>query len=579
MPLAVLWSRSLKFDAADAAWPDRDRFVLSTSSATPLLYALVHLSGYPGMDHTALAHCGELDAVAARTATFGRHPAIEATAAPGGQTIGFAVGLALAERALALRFGKSLVDHRVWAVVDAAELTQGVTQEAAALAGQLRLDRLVLLVDAGAPEAEDARARFLTVGWAVKPVASDRPEDIEAALSFAQRSRKPTLLWCAPSPELRHQAGHATPNALEAWRRVGSRGSVARRGWLKRIARHPLRSEFERVQAGRLPESLHDTLAALRQQLRVAPKPHAPAAIASELVDRLITSMPELLLGNGGHTRSIGKAGTATGAASPCISRTIGCQNRPQAMAACAVGIALHGGAIPMMSTELLGVLDQLPALRLAAMHRRRSVHLAFDPGFEGWAASGNPAEVLPWLRAIPNFQVFRPGCAIEALECFELALRRADGPSLLVLSRTVTPPLRGDQGENRCARGGYVLAEAEGARRATLIASGPGLATALQARASLAADGIAVAVVSLPCWGLFAAQDDAFRRSVLGTVPRFGLEAAGRAGWDRWLNEAGAFIGCSDPDADGPGEALRHRYGLTPELIAQTVRRRLAQG
>jgi transketolase len=578
MTLAVLWSRTHKFDAADAAWPDRDRFVLSCANATPLLYALLHLSAHPGMEQETLDHCGELDAVAARTATFGRHPAIEATAAPAGQAIAIAVGMALAERTLASRFGKSLVDHRVWAVADAAELTQGVTHEAAALAAQLRLDRLVLIADATAPDTEDARARFASLGWAVKSATCDRPDDIESALSFALRSRKPTLLWCAPNPDAVLPASRVTPNALEAWRRVGARGSVSRRAWLKRIARHPQRAEFERVTAGRLSDAVHEMLGALRHQLKATATPHAPADIGQQLLDRLITGVPELLLSHVSHPAQSCIGYPIPAPAGSCAGRLIAFQNRSHGLIACANGLAAHGGILPFTACSLVDVIEQLPALRIAALHRRRSIHFVFDPGFDSPGAAWQAPEVLPWLRAISTLQVFRPCCATETLECIELALRRADGPSLLVLSRTVTPALRNDQGENRCARGGYVLAEAEGPRRATLIATGPGLAAALEARSLLTADGIATAVVSLPCWSLFASQDDAFRRVVLGTVPRFAVEAAGRAGWDRWLNETDTFIGCDDLAVDGPGEALRQRYGLTPELIAQTVRRRLAQ-
>jgi transketolase len=574
MPLAVLFSRTLKFDAADAGWPDRDRFVLSCAAATPLLYALLHLSGYPGMEQQTLDHCGEIDAVATRTATFGRHPAIEATAAPGGQTVAMAIGMAMAERSLAARFGKSLVDHRIWAVADAAELSHGVTQEAAGLAGLLRLDRLALIADASAPDAEDARARFAALGWAVKSAAADRPDDIESALSFALRSRKPTLLWCATRADAVPALGRVTPNAMEAWRRVGARGSVGRRAWLKRIARHPLRAEFERVTAGKLSDTVHETLAALRQQLKAGPSAASPAEIGQQLIDRLIASVPELLLGQTEPARGAGKP--AGGPAGPCPGRITTYVNRPHALIACTSGLAVHSGALPITTSALIDVIEQLPALRGAALHQRRSVHVAFDPGFNAAGAPNFAAEALPWLRAIPNLQVFRPCCAVETVECFELALRRTDGPSLLVLSRTVTPKLRTDPGENRCARGGYVLAEAEGPRRATLIATGPGLVAALDARKLLAAEGIAAAVVSLPCWSLFAAQDEAFRRVVLGTVPRFAVEAAGRAGWDRWLNETGGFIGCDELMVDGPGEAVRQRYGLVPELVAQTVRRRV---
>ena len=577
MVLAVLWSRTLKFDSADARWPDRDRFVLSSAATTPLLYALLYLSGHVGMEHGTWDPCDARETAAARFAVFGSHPGVEASASPGGQAIAMAVGMAVAERLLAARFGKSLVDHRVWAVADAAELTQGITDEAAAVAGQLRLDRLVLLSDASDPEADDARARYVSLGWAVKLVAADDPLSIDSALSFALRSRKPTLLWCAPSAKNPLQS-QATANALEAWRRVGSRGSGPRRAWLKRMARHPQRAEFERVQSGRLPESVHETLAALKRQLKVSREPQSPAGMCGQIFDGLIGCVPELLCSRVDHVRPDWSAQMSLGQTlHQCGGRSIHYGNRPHGMAACANGIALHGGVLPFTACSIVDVVEQLPALRLAAMQRRRIIHLVFDPGFERPGNSWHPSELLPWLRAIPNLQVFRPGCAIETAECIELALRRVDAPSLLVVSRTVTPALRHDYAENRCARGGYVLAEAEGPREVTLVATGSSLVAAVEARTILAAQGIASAVVSLPCWALFAAQDEAFRRFVLGDVPRFGVEAAGRGGWDRWLNESGSFIGCGDGDEDGATDPAHRRQELSPELIIQTIKRRLA--
>jgi transketolase len=578
LPLAVLWSRTHKFDAADAHWPDRDRFVLSAATATPLLYGLLHLSGHVGMEQATLDGCGGLDSVADRSAVFGCHPAVEASAAPGGQAIAMAVGMALTERLLAARFGKSLVDHRVWSVAEAAELTQGVTDEVAALAGHLRLDRLVLLIDATNKQADDARGRYASLGWAVKSVAADDPLGIDSALSFALRSRKPTLLWFA-SAGGSAPTDRASANAIEAWRRVGSRGSAARRSWLKRLARHSQRAEFDRVHAGRLPETLYDILAALKQQLKVTHEPQSPAGMCRQILDRLTGCVPEMLCGHVDHVLSagIGQAALNPSATIHCGGRYISYSNRPHGLAACANGVALHGGLLPLTACSLVDVVEQLPALRLAAMQRRRIVHLVFDPGFDGPGASWRPTELLAWLRAIPHLQMFRPACAVETTECMELALRRSDAPSLLVVSRTVTPALRNDLAENRCARGGYVLAEAEAQRRATLIATGTGLVAALAAQAILAASGIPTAVVSLPCWALFAMQDDAFRRSVLGDAPRFGVEAAGRIGWDRWLNEEGDFLGCEDTATDGPADAARQRQGLTPELIADLVSRRLA--
>jgi transketolase len=537
MPLTVLWSRAHKFDAADAGWADRDRFVLSCARSTPLLHALLQLTGHQQ---------GESGSHEPVLATFADHPDMASAAAPGGQAIAMAVGMALAERVLAGRFGKSLVDHRVWVVAEAAELAQGVTQEAVALAGQFRLDRLVLLADASGG-SEDARARFASLGWAVKSVIADDPADVESALSFAARSRKPSLLWCVPGAAA--PLGQSSPAALEAWRRVGDRGSCARRAWIKRVARHGQRGEFERVQAGRLPDALHELLATMKQHLGKPPALAGAAAPSAEAVCRSMLEQmegaaPELLCGEAACAAQGG--------------RRVFYSSRPHGMAACMNGIALHGGALPIGLAGVGDLIDQLPALRLAGRLGRRLVHLALDRG--NAAPQGEAAEVLAWLRAMPQVHLLQPGCPVEAAECLELALRRQDGPSVVVLSGAELAALRCGPRTNRCAQGGYVLAEAEGKREATLIATGPGLSVALRARAALAARGVAAAVVSLPCWTLFEQQAAVYQRAVLGEAPRFGIDDAA-GGWERWLNQAGAFLGA----------------GVRGDQLAQAVRRRLA--
>ena len=568
--LTALWSKAHTFDAADPTWPDRDRFVLSHPAGTPLLYGLLHLTGHSGMERATLDHCGELDAIATGAAEYGRHPAVEVSTAPAGQAIAAAAGMAVAERLMAARFGKSLVDHRIWTVARADELTHGVCDQAAAFAGLMRLDRFVLLVDATAQEAEDARTRYTAYGWAVKSVHADDVAEIDGALSSAMRSRKPTLVWCAASTRP-HRAGGA-PDAVEAWRRIGSRGSTARRGWLKRITRHPQRAEFERVIAGRLPDGWHEPLNALRHQL-VSTKTHvSPAALCRQSLVRLSPSMPELLCGQlaEGGLDPVAEADLAQSG-----SRVINYGNRAHAMAACLNGISLHAGTLPVATASLPDVAEQLPALRLAALLGRRVVHLVTDPGLAVAGRAWRPAGLLPALRAIPGLHVFRPGCLLEAAECMELALRRSDGPSILIVGNDRCGPLRADTPENRCARGGYVVAEAVGSREATLIATGPEVALALAAQSALAGRGLAVAVVSLPCWALFAVQDQSYRRSVLGDAPRFGIEAAGRDGWDRWLGEGGTFIG-GDISTCGPADAIRHRLGLTSRLVTDAVLRQL---
>jgi transketolase len=597
----VLWTRFLRFDAADARWLDRDRFVLSAGHGATLLYALLHLTGHAGMGIDELQCCRQLHSPAAGHPEYGVHPAIEATTGPPGQGLASAVGMALAERMMAARFGKSLVDHRTWVIASDGDLSAGVGQEAIGLAGHLRLEKLTVLLDDGATSgsaeaacSDDTLRRFAAQGWAVKGVEGQDVAQIGAALSFAVRSKKPTLIACRTAKGQGTHDARAARRALgwndppfvvpdglaERWRAVGSRGAAARRGWLKRLAHHPMRAEFERVVAGRLPENWHEAVASLRAEI-AEQRPDIATRQASQLaLDALAPALVELVGGSAGRTGSNLTWAKGMVAVSPgnYAGHYVHYGVREHGMAACLNGLALHGGLIPYGGTFLAFADHAGPAIRLAAMMRQRVIyvltHDSIGIGEDG--PTRQPIEHLASLRAMPSLHVLRPADAMETAECWEVAIRRTDGPSVLVLTRQAVPALRSDIGENRCARGGYVLAEAEGARQVTLIATGSEVAIALAAREALASEGLAAAVVSLPCWDLFSAQDEAYRAEVLGGVPRIGIEAACGFGWERWLGEGGMFIGMTGFGASAPQEELYRHFGITPEAVIAAVRKRL---
>jgi transketolase len=601
----VLWTRFHKFDAADPHWPDRDRFVLSAGHGAMLLYALLHLTGHAGMETAALRRFRQLHSATSGSPAFGDHPAIEATTGPAGQGLATAVGLALAERMMAARFGRSLVDHRTWVVASDDDLTDGISHEAASLAGRFRLEKLTVLwddnavaQDFGAPAPDDPLKRFAAANWAVKRVDGHDPGQVASALSMAMRSRKPTLIACrtiigyaAPAgcpigateaQEARAALGwdhpsFETPEDIAVrWHRAGARGAAARRGWLKRFARHAQRAEFERAMAGRLPDEFHEAMAALKG--RVGESRSSPACAvgcgAGGTLDALMQAIPELAGGAAGDARADPGAGPGTGTG----GRVIQWGARVHGMAAAVNGLALHGGLIPHGGATLAASDALRPALRLAAMMKLRVIHVFTHDGIGVGAddATHQPIEQLAALRAMPNLHVFRPADAMEVAECWELALRRTDGPSVLVFGSSPLPSPRTDSAENRCVRGGYVIAEAPGPRQATLIASGAEVALALAARDALAAEAIPVAVVSLPCWDRFSQQDESYRAQVLGGAPRIGIEAAAEFGWARWLGPEGCFIGMTGFGASGPAEDLHRHFGITPEAIAAAVRKRL---
>ena len=615
----ALWTRFLKFDAADPRWPDRDRFVLSAGHGSMLLYALLHLTGHAGMGMEVLERFRQLHSAAAGHPEYGAHPAIETTTGPLGQGIATAVGMALGERMLAARFGRSLVDHRTWVIASDGDLMEGISHEAASLAGHLRLEKLTVLYDDnhisidGATRlatSDDALKRFAAYGWATKRIDGHDPAEIAAALSFAMRSKKPTLIACRTiiSFGAPHKAGtnaahgsalgaaeaaatkaalgwtappFTTPDDLaEVWQAAGTRGASVRRAWLKRATRHPLRAEFERCLAGRLPENWLEKLSALKAEI-VATKPKLATRQSSQKVlEALLPMVPELIGGSADLTSSnlTRVKDMAEVSAGNFAGRYLHFGIREHAMAAAMNGIALAGGLIPYGGTFFIFSDYLRPALRLSAlMHQRVIYVLTHDSiGLGEDGPTHQAVEHLASLRAMPNLLLFRPADTIETAESWELALRRTDGPSLLVLSRQSLPTFRADITENRTARGAYVLAEADGARQATLIASGSEVAIAMAAREMLAAAGIAVAVVSLPCWELFAAQDEAYQAQILGAAPRFGMEAAAGFGWERWLGPDGVFIGMTGFGASAPYEELYRHFGITAEALAQAVRKRL---
>jgi len=616
----VLFTRFLKYDAADPRWADRDRFVLSAGHGSMLLYALLYLTGHAGMGIEELKRFRQLHSPAAGHPEYGEHPAIETTTGPLGQGIATAVGMALAERILAARFGASLVDHRTWVIASDGDLQEGVSHEAASLAGHLGLGKLCVLWDdnhisidgdTALSFTEDVLRRFEAYGWAVRRVDGHDHEALARAMAWACRNRKPTLIACrtiiglgAPT-KAGTAAAHGAPLGAEeaaaakallgwtappftvpedikaAWEAAGRRSAGTRRSWLKRLARHPQQAEFDRAMAGRLPEAWHEGLAALRAR-HAEERPKAATRVSSQkALEALVPAVPEMVGGSADLTGSNNTNVKGLPAIAPgnFAGRFVHWGVREHGMAAAMNGMALHGGVIPYSGTFLVFSDYMRPAIRLAALMRQRVIHvLTHDSiGLGEDGPTHQPVEHLASFRAMPNVFVFRPADAIETAECWELALKRADGPSLLALSRQSLPAVRTDAGENRCARGGYVLAEASGPRRATLIATGSEVQVALAAREALEADGIPTAVVSLPCWEIFAAQDASWREQVLGSALRVGIEAAMGFGWERWLGPEGLFIGMSGFGASAPAEDLFRHFGITAEAVTAAVRKRLA--
>ena len=617
---ATLWTRFLKFDAADPRWPDRDRFVLSAGHGSMLLYGLLHLTGHAGMEIDELRNFRQLGSRTAGHPEHGEHPGIETTTGPLGQGLATAVGMAMAERMLAARFGRSLVDHRTWVIASDGDLMEGISHEAASLAGHLKLSKLTVLFDDNSISidgstdlscSDDQLKRFAAYGWATKRIDGHDHAEIAGALGYAMRSGKPTLIACRTiigfgAPKKAGTAGsHGAPLGPEeataakaalgwdataftipaeissAWGEAGRRGARDRMAWLRRIQKSPQRAEFERVTQGRLPDDWRNGLDAWKQALSAEKPKLATRQASQKALEALVPAIPELVGGSADLTGSNLTHVKAMGTLSPANwgGRHIHFGVREHAMGAAMNGMALHGGLIPFGGTFLVFSDYMRPAIRLAALMRQRTVYV-FTHDSIGLGEDGpthQPVEHLAALRAIPHLYVFRPADAVETAEAWALALARQDGPSALALTRQALPTLRTTHTpENMSARGGYVLVEASGPRKATLIASGSEVSLAVEARALLEAEGIATAVVSMPCFELFFQQDEATQQITLGGGLRVGIEAAIGFGWDRVLGLSGLFIGMQGFGASGPYEKLYRHFGITAEAVAQAVQRRL---
>ena len=619
----VLFTQFLKFDAQHPDWFDRDRFVLSAGHGSMLLYSLLCLSGYEGMTFEELANFRQLGSRTAGHPEYGQAPGIEATAGPLGQGLTMAAGMALAERMLAARFGDGIVDHFTYVMAGDGCLMEGISHEAVSLAGHLRLSRLIVLWDDNSisidgpthiTTSDDQAARFQASGWHVQSVDGHDPEAVAAAIAAAQAEDRPSLIGCrttigygaptkagsaathgAPLGEdeiagARDKLGWAhdpfvVPDAvLAAWRRAGGRGAEDRERWEARLAAlpEPQRAEFERMRAGDLPEGWQESLGRHIQGLVEDQPKLATRQASGAALEVLCSAIPEIVGGSADLTPSNNTRtkGMEAVTASAFAGRYIHYGVREHAMAAVMNGIALHGGLIPYGGTFLVFADYMRPAVRLSAMMGLRVVyvltHDSIGLGEDG--PTHQPVETLAGLRAIPGLLVMRPADAVETAECWALALARQGGPSALALSRQGLPALRTDErGENACARGAYVLAEAEGERRVTLLATGSEVSLAFAARAVLQAEGIATAVVSMPCWELFEEQDEAYRRAVLGEgTVRVGIEAAVRQGWDRYLGEGGAFVGMSGFGASAPAGQLYDHFGITAEKVVAQAKARL---
>ena len=621
----VLWSEHLKFDASAPDWADRDRFILSAGHGSMLLYGLLHLTGYQDMTLEQLKHFRQWGAKTAGHPEYGHAKGIETTTGPLGQGIANSVGFAIAEESLRARFGKKVVDHHTYVIAGDGCLMEGVSQEAIALAGHLKLGKLIVFWDnnditidgaVSLSDSTDQVKRFDAAGWHTQEIDGHDPDAINRAIQAAKKAGKPSMIACKTHIALGSGAqdtakGHGAltdpdliadtrkvygwnhapfdiPADIKSWwEDVGARGRSERDAWNGRVEElsKGKRSTFDRMMTGEPPKKLSGTIRALKKQVSEnAPK--VATRKSSEMVLEVVNPiMPETL---GGSADLTGSNNTLTAdlgvfSADDRKGRYIYFGIREHGMAAAMNGLALHGGIRPYGGTFFVFTDYARPSIRLSALMGAPVVyvmtHDSIGLGEDG--PTHQPVEHLAIARATPDTLVFRPADTVETAEAWELALSTADKPSILALTRQGLPTVRRDhKTRNLTAQGAYVLADADGKKQAVLLATGSEVSIAMDAREKLQAEGIGTRVVSMPCWELFEAQDESYRRKVLpASAVRVGIEAGVRQGWDRWLlgergREAKAgFVGMDSFGASAPAGELFKQFGITSDAVVHKVK------
>ncbi|WP_343079473.1 transketolase [Ostreiculturibacter nitratireducens] len=613
----VLFSRFVNVDPADDRWPDRDRFVMSAGHGSMLVYAINHLMGYDDMGMDQIRAFRQLGSRTAGHPEYGHAKGVETTTGPLGQGISTAVGMALAERMLNARFGDDLVDHWTYVIAGDGCLMEGISHEAIDFAGHMKLGRLIVLwddngitIDGGThlSTSTDQKARFAAAGWHVQAVDGHDKEAVAAAIEAARADARPSLVACrtiigfgAPNKQGSHDVHGAPLGAAEieaarealgwthppfeipqdvrdGWRRAAARGRDAREAWQARLTKSPKADALREALAAPDAKALDAAITAYKHRLsQDAPK--VATRKASEMALEVVNgTLPNTVGGSAdltgsNNTRSSGMKSVTPGDYS---GNYVHYGVREHGMAAAMNGIALHGGLRPYGGTFLVFADYARPAMRLSSLMGVPVVyvmtHDSIGLGEDG--PTHQPVETLASLRAMPNMRVFRPADAVETAEAWQLAATSPSTPSVLALSRQNLPTLRTRHVDaNMTARGAYILREAQGTRQVTLIATGSEVEIACAAADLLEADGIRAAVVSAPCFELFADADRKTRAEVLGEAPRIGIEAAVRQGWGLMLRPDDAFVGMSSFGASAPAPDLYRHFGITAEAVAARAR------
>ena len=618
----LLFSKFLKFYPVEPEWPNRDRFVLSAGHGSMLLYSLLYLTGYKSIDINQIKKFRQLGSRAAGHPEYDLAQGIEATTGPLGQGFANAVGMAIAERILNQRFGEEIVDHRTYVVAGDGCLMEGITHEAASLAGHLQLNRLIVLFDSNQISidgptnlaiSDDYELRFRSYGWNFYSADGHNFKSIEEALTKACHSDKPSFICCntiigkGSSSKAGSAAAHGAPlgaeeiattrknlgwnhdpffvpeDIMQKWNAIGLRNKQKFVDWETRLEANDSKNEFMQVINGALPDDLSLHLQNLKKDM--SPDSTQDSSLRNEptrkssgrVIAKLAEHLPELI---GGSADLTGSNSTKAPSMQPISSKDFAGQYihygiREHAMAAIMNGMSLHGGIIPYGGSFLVFSDYMRPAIRLSALMRQRVIyvmtHDSIGLGEDG--PTHQPVEHLPSLRTIPDLYVFRPADGVEVVECWQKAIE-LNCPSVLVLTRQNVDNIRLNHADsNLSARGFYILQEAMGKIQVTIFASGSEIGIALQAREMLLQDNIGTRVISTPCWELFDEQSSTYQQNLLeNNSLKVAVEASLRFGWEKYIGKDGIFIGMKSFGASAPAKDLYNYFKITPEYIYRQV-------
>ncbi|MBR4106561.1 MAG: transketolase [Alphaproteobacteria bacterium] len=610
----VLFSKFIKINPQNPKWFDRDRFVLSAGHASSMLYSLFYLLGYKDTKLSDLKNFRQLGSKAAGHPEYNHFLGTDITTGPLGEGISSAVGMALAEKIISARYGDDVCNHKTYCLLGDGCLMEGVASEAIALAGHLKLNKLIAVWDdnqitidgkTDIASSTDIKAWFKANKWDVISVDGHDFAQIEEALTQAQKATKPTLIAarttigrgaptkcntpkCHGSPlgeeelaAMRKNLGwdykpfEVPQDILDDWRKAGSRCNSLDKEW--EIRAKAKGKEFLDVISGKLPKNWNKALEELKEKA-LKEKPEVATRKASNMcLEAIVPNLPQLVGGSADLSSP-----NMTKAAS---SKTITAQDysgnyieygiREHAMGAIMNGLALHGGFIPYGGTFLVFSDFMRPAIRLAALMGLKEVyvltHDSIGVGEDG--PTHQPIEHLASLRAMPNLLTFRPCDVVEVAEAWELALSQNSRPSALALSRQNLPTLRENIKENLTAKGAYIIKGSSSNRQATLIATGSEVSLAVVAHDELKSQGIETVVVSMPCQELFDEQPFDYQDKILGNKPRIAIEAASKFGWEKYVGLKGDIIGMDGFGASAPAKELYPHFGITKDEIIDAVK------